>query len=177
MVADTSAYAAGGESGGGIREALFQRKDLLRLMASRVVLGRVVLSFTTLEEFEGTESDIPLEDGDALNVPMRPSAVLVLGSVRNPTAILYQPGAPAEYYIERAGGLNKEADRGEVHIVKADGSAIQGYTKVRELEPGDTVLAPSSVEPKYRTLPLYRDVATIIGQFALTIASLVAAFK
>jgi len=176
LIAEASAYAAGGESGG-VREALIQRKEMLRLMASRVVLGRVVLRFTNLEEFEGSDSDIALEDGDAMTVPMRPSAVLVLGSVRNPTAILHQPGAPAEYYLEKAGGLNKEADRGEVHIVKADGSAIQGYTKVRELEPGDSILAPSSVEPKYRALPLYRDVATIIGQFALTIASLVVAFR
>jgi protein involved in polysaccharide export with SLBB domain len=178
IFAETSAVAAGGgESAAPLRESLIQRRALLRLMVERVVVGRIVLRLGDLDHIEGSEADIPLEDGDALSVPSRPSAVLVLGSVRNPTAVLYQAGAPAEYYIEKAGGLNKDADRDEVHIVKADGSAVRGYAKVRELEPGDAILAPSSVEPKYRPLPLWRDVATIVGQFALTIASLATLFR
>ncbi len=177
IFSETAAVAAAGESAGPLRESLIQRRALLRMMAERVVVGRLVLRLGALEEVEGTDSDIPLEDGDSLIVPMRPSAVLVLGSVRNPTAVLYQPGVPAEYYIEKAGGLNKDADKEEVHIVKADGSAVRGYTKVREMEPGDAVLAPSSVEPKYRPLPVWRDVATIVGQFALTIASLATLFR
>ena len=177
IFAETSAVAAAGESAGPLRESLIQRRAMLRLMAERVVAGRIVLRLTDLDSLEGSEADIPLEDGDALTVPIRPSAVLVMGSVRNPTAVLYQPGAPAEYYLEKAGGLNKDADREEVHIVKADGSAARGYTKVREVEPGDAILAPSSVEPKYRPLPVWRDVATIVGQFALTIASLATLFR
>lgn len=177
IFAETSAVAAAGESAGPLRESLIQRRALLRLMAERVVVGRIVLRLTHLDSLEGSEADIPLEDGDALSVPGWPSAVLVMGSVRNPTAVLYQPGAPAEYYLEKAGGLNKDADREEVHIVKADGSAARGYTKVREMEPGDAILAPSSVEPKYRPLPVWRDVATIVGQFALTIASLATLFR
>jgi protein involved in polysaccharide export with SLBB domain len=177
LIAETSAYATGGESAGSLREAMLQRRELLRLMASRVILGRIVLRVTELDQLEGSESDIPLEDGDGLSVPMRPSSVLVLGSVRNPTAVLYQPGAPAEYYIQKAGGFNKDADKGEVHIVRADGSAIAGYTKVREMEPGDAILAPSTTEPKYRALPLLSNFATIFGQLALTAASIVTIFK
>ncbi|OGB98700.1 MAG: hypothetical protein A3G35_15170 [candidate division NC10 bacterium RIFCSPLOWO2_12_FULL_66_18] len=177
IFSETAAVAAAGESAGPLRESLIQRRALLRMMAERVTVGRLVLRLGALEEVEGTDSDIPLEDGDSLITPMRPSAVLVLGSVRNPTAILYQPGVPAEYYIEKAGGLNKDADKDEVHIVKADGTAVRGYTKVRDVEPGDAILAPSSVEPKYRPLPVWRDVATIVGQFALTIASLATLFR
>jgi protein involved in polysaccharide export with SLBB domain len=177
IFAETSAVAAGGESAAPLRESLIQRRALLRMMADRVVVGRIVLRLGDPDQLEGSEADIPLEDGDTLSVPMRPSAVLVLGSVRNPTAVLYQPGAPAEFYVEKAGGLNKDADRDEVHIVRADGSAMRGYAKVREMEPGDTILAPSSVEPKYRPLPVWRDVATIVGQFALTIASMATLFK
>ncbi len=177
ILAETSAVAAGGESTGPIQEALNQRRALLRLMGERLVLGRVVLRMGDLEPLEGSEADIVLEDGDALSVPMQPSAVLVLGSVRNPTAVHYQPGSPAEYYIEKAGGLSKEADKDEVHIVKADGSAVRGYLRVRELEPGDAILAPPSMEPKYRSLTLWRDVATIVGAFALTVASVASILK
>ena len=177
IFAETSAVAAAGEAAGPLRESLRQRRAMLRMMAERVVVGRVVLKLADLDQLEGSESDIVLEDGDALTVPMRPSAVLVLGAVRNSTTVLYQPGAPADYYIEKAGGLTKDADKEEVHIVKSDGSAIRGYTKVRELEPGDTILAPSTVEPRYRALPLWRDIATIFGQFALTVASIATIFR
>jgi len=177
VMAEFSAVAATGEQAAPLRESLEQRRALLRVMADRAVVGRVPLRLTDLDQFEGTESDITLEDGDMLHVPMRPSTVLVMGSVRNPTAVLHQPGMPAEYYIERAGGLSKDADRDEVFILKADGSSFRGYTKVRELEPGDAVLAPFSTEPKYRPLPLWRDIATIMGQFALTITSLTVLFR
>ncbi|MBI4737208.1 MAG: SLBB domain-containing protein [candidate division NC10 bacterium] len=177
LFAETSAVAAAGEQAGPLRESLIQRQALLRMMVQHVTVGRIVIRLGDLDQFEGSDSDIPLEDGDVLSVPMRPSAVMVLGAVRNQTAVLYQPGAPAEYYIEKAGGLSKDAEKGEAYILKADGSAIQGYTKVREMEPGDAILAPSTVEPKYRPLPLWRDVATIIGQFGLTIASMVTIFR
>jgi protein involved in polysaccharide export with SLBB domain len=180
LLAESAALAAGAmevQQASGLRDYIEQRRALLRLMLERAVVGRVVLRLDDLAQFEGSESDIPLEDGDALSVPIRPSTVLVAGSVRNPTAVLYQPGAPAEYYLERVGGLTKDADTGEVYILKADGSAIRGYTKVREMEPGDAILAPSLIEAKYRALPFWRDIATIFGQFGLTAASIVTIFK
>jgi protein involved in polysaccharide export with SLBB domain len=177
IFADTSAVAAGGEAAGPLRESLIQRRAMLRMMAARAVFGRVVMKLADLDQLEGSESDIVLEDGDMLAVPMQPSSVVVVGAVRNSTSVLYQPGAPADYYIEKAGGLNKEADKEEVHIVRADGSALRGYTKIRELEPGDTIVAPSSVEPKYRALPFWRDIATIFGQAALTLATIYSIFK
>jgi len=175
LIAETAAYAAGGESGAAA--ALAQRTELLRVMTSRVVLGRIVLRVSDIGSFEGSESDLVLEDGDVLTIPMRPATVGVLGAVRNQTAVLYEPGAPAEYYLQKAGGLSKDADTNEVYILKADGSAVQGYTKVREMEPGDTILAPSKTEPMYRPLPFWRDMATLFGQFALAAASVFTIFK
>jgi protein involved in polysaccharide export with SLBB domain len=180
LLAESAALAAGAsdlQQATSLRDNLEQRRAILRLMVERAVVGRVVLRLGDLDQLEGSESDIPLEDGDALSVPMRPSTVLVAGSVRNPTAVLYQPGAPAEYYLDKVGGLTKDADKDETYILKADGSAIRGYAKVREMEPGDAILAPSLVEPKYRPLPFWRDIATIFGQFGLTAASIVTIFR
>ncbi len=180
LLADTSALAAGSEGtqqAASLREFTEQRRALLRLVADEVAVGRVVLRMGDLDQIEGSESDIPLEDGDELTVPLRPSSVLVAGSFRNPTAVLYQPGALAQYYIDKAGGLTKDAEKDGTYILKADGSAIPGYTKVRDLEPGDAILAPSSSEPKYRPLPFWRDIATIFGQFALSAASVFTIFK
>jgi protein involved in polysaccharide export with SLBB domain len=98
----------------------------------------------------------------------------VFGSVRNPAAVVYEAGRDVEYYLNRAGGLSKEADKDEIYIVKADGSASAGFLKLRKIESGDIIVVPTKVEAKVRTLPIMKDVATILGQFALTIGVLAA---
>jgi polysaccharide export outer membrane protein len=158
------------------QQSLQQRRQLLDLLKSKVVLGRLVVKLESPAALEGTPNDIPLEQGDFLTVPKQPSSVLVIGSVRNPTAVVYEEGRDVEYYLNRAGGLNKEADKDELHIVKADGSATAGFLKLRKIEAGDIIVAPAKAEAKVRTLPAIKDVATILGQFALTAGVLGALF-
>jgi polysaccharide export outer membrane protein len=153
-----------------------QRRQLLDLMKSKVVLGRLVVKLDSPETLEGTPNDIPLEQGDLLIVPKQPSAVLVIGSVRNPAAVVYHEGRDVQYYLTQAGGLNKDADKDELHIVKADGSAMAGFLKLRKVEAGDIIVAPAKTEAKVRTLPTFKDVATILGQFALTVGVVAALF-
>jgi polysaccharide export outer membrane protein len=155
-------------------QTLQARRDLLRALASRVVLGRMVIRLDTPERLRGTEDDIILMDGDTLDVPEPPASVLVLGAVRNPTSVLYQRGAGLEYYLNRVGGLSREADRKEIHVVKADGSAVTSFVKVREIEPGDTIVVPPKEETKVRALPTIRDVMQIIGSSLLSLAALAA---
>jgi polysaccharide biosynthesis/export protein len=158
------------------QQTLQQRRQLLDLLRSKVILGRLVVKLDSPAALEGTPNDIPLEQGDFLTVPKQPSSVLVIGSVRNPTAVVYEEGRDVEYYLNRAGGLNKEADKDELHIVKADGSATAGFLKLRKIEAGDIIVAPAKAEAKVRTLPAIKDVATILGQFALTAGVLGALF-
>jgi polysaccharide biosynthesis/export protein len=158
------------------QQTVQQRRQLLDLLRSKVVLGRLVVRLDSPEALEGTANDIALEQGDILTVPKQPSSVLVIGSVRNPTAVVYDEGRDVEYYLNRAGGLNKEADKDELHIVKADGSATAGFLRLRKVEAGDIIVAPAKVEAKVRTLPAVKDLATILGQFALTAGVLGALF-
>ncbi len=159
-----------------LQQSLQRRKELLDILKTKAVLGRVVVGLDSLDRFTGSPSDILLEDGDTLTIPERPSSVLVIGSVRNQTAVVYEAGKDVEYYLNRAGGLSKDADKGELHVVKADGSAMAGFLKLRKIEPGDIIVAPPKMEAKVRTMPAVRDIATILGQFALTLGVFVAAF-
>jgi len=154
---------------------LATRREGLKLMASQVVLGRVVIHLTAVEKLKGSEDDILLEDGDTLHVPQPPSAVAVLGSVRSPTAILHQAGTGINYYVDKAGGYAKEADKGETYILKADGSTVIPSITT-QVEAGDAIIVPGKVDVKYKPLPFWRDVATIVGQFAVMIAALVVVF-
>ena len=154
------------------QQAIQARREMLRLLASKVVVGRMVVHLDMPDRLKGTGDDVVLIEGDTLEVPEPPQSVLVIGSVRNSTSVQYKPGADAEYYINRVGGFSKEADKKETHIVRADGSAISSFTNVRTVEPGDSIIVPPKAEEKYRMLPTIRDVVQTIGSALLGIAAL-----
>lgn len=157
-------------------QILEARRELLKTLASRVAVGRMVVRLDQPEKLENRPEDVILEDGDTLRVGEAPSSVLVIGSVRTSTSVQYQDGAGVEYYVNRVGGFTKEADKKEVHIVKADGSAESGFTNIRTVEPGDSIIVPPKEEEKIRALPTFRDVMTILGQSMITIAALAVLF-
>lgn len=158
------------------QQVLQARREMLRALASRVAVGRMVVRIEQPDKLENTAADVILEDGDTLKVPEPPSSVLVLGSVRNSTSVQYKEGEGVDYYIGRVGGFNKEADKKEIHIVKADGSAESGFTNIRTMEPGDTIVVPPKEEEKIRVLPTMRDVMTVIGQALISFAALAVLF-
>ncbi len=158
------------------QQALQARREALRLLASKVVVGRMVVHLDRPDRLKGSENDLVLIDGDTLNVPEPPDSVLVIGAVRNSTSVQHKEGAGVDYYINRVGGYSKEADKKEAHLVKADGSAISSFTNIRTVEPGDTVIVPPKEEEKVRTLPTVRDIAQTIGAALLGIAALAVLF-
>ncbi|PYN41629.1 MAG: hypothetical protein DME00_31230 [Candidatus Rokuibacteriota bacterium] len=158
------------------QQALQARREALRLLASKVVVGRMVVHLDRPDRLKGSENDVVVVDGDTLNVPEPPDSVLVIGAVRNSTSVQHKDGAGVDYYINRVGGYSKEADKKEAHIVKADGSAISSFTNIRTVEPGDTVIVPPKEEEKIRTLPTVRDIAQTIGAALLGIAALAVLF-
>jgi len=158
------------------QQQLQARREMLKLLASKVVVGRMVVRLDAPEKLKGTDNDVVLLDGDTLSVPEPPQSVLVIGAVRNSTSVQYKEGAGIDYYINRVGGYSKEADKKEAHLVKADGSAISSFTNVRTIEPGDVVVVPPKEEEKIRALSTIRDIATIVGAALLGVAALVAIF-
>ncbi|MDP7208228.1 MAG: hypothetical protein QGH14_06570, partial [Candidatus Bathyarchaeota archaeon] len=147
------------------RQGVLQhRRDILRLLASKVTLGRVVVSLGDLEKFAGSQDDIIMEDGDSLVIPPTPSTVVVMGSVRNPTAVRYIEDQDVLYYVNRAGGMNMDASEKDSYLLKADGSAISGFLKLRDIDPGDIVVVPPSTEAKLAWLALLKDLSGMVGQ-------------
>jgi len=158
------------------QQSLQARREALRLLASKVVVGRMVVRLDSPDRLKGSDNDVVLVDGDTLNVPEPPDSVLVIGAVRNSTSVQHKDGAGVDYYINRVGGYSKEADKKEAHIVKADGSAISSFTNIRTVEPGDTVIVPPKDEEKIRTLPTIRDIMQTIGAALLGVAALAVLF-
>src|SRR5262245_19711927 len=174
--ASTTIVGAEKEEVAAQQQALQARREALRLLSSKVVVGRMVLHLDQATRLKGSENDVILIDGDALSVPEPPDSVLVIGAVRSSTSVKHKEGAGVDYYINRVGGYAKEADKKDAHIVKADGSAISSFTNIRTVEPGDTVIVPPKEEEKIRTLPTVRDIFQTIGAALLGVAALAVLF-
>ncbi len=147
-----------------------QMREQLQLIASRVILGRIVIHLDEFEKFEGSESDLILQDGDSLTVPRTPAEVMVIGSVRNQTSIVYKKGENIQYYLNHGGGFSKSADKKEVYLLKADGSALVGFLKLRNVDAGDAIIVPPKAT--VRDYTWIKDIATITGQTFLSLGTL-----
>jgi protein involved in polysaccharide export with SLBB domain len=168
---------------------LVSRQQLLDKLRETPVVGRMVVRLTPLDQFRGSEHDIPLMNGDTITIPETPNSVSVLGEVYNPTTITYNPGRTASFYLSMVGGPNDNANDDEMFIVRADGSVysqkqgggsfgwdkahnrwISGGFESVEMYPGDTILVPQQFR-RTDWMKEMKDVTTIIYQIALGAAA------
>jgi polysaccharide export outer membrane protein len=155
------------------QEATFKQQQILLAKLKEVVpTGRVVIRLNDPERLRGTAADIELREGDTLTVPQIQQTVNVLGSVVNPTAVMYDPYMTVKDYVQSVGGPTKDADVKRTYVIRVNGAAVSktgwiGNVDSMRLDPGDTIIVPEEIE-HIAWLKEIKDVATIIGQIALT---------
>jgi polysaccharide biosynthesis/export protein len=154
------------------QQVLNLRLQQLETVASRVELGRVVVNVRSIEELENVEDDIILETKDRIMIPQPPKTVSVIGSVKNPTTLVYRVGLNLEEYVHQAGGMTEDASKSEMYVVKANGSSEGTYVRIKDMKPGDTIVIPQKIEAKTPQLSLWQSVASIIGSVALAAAGI-----
>lgn len=159
-------------------EAMSQQRLLARLRTVKAT-GRIVLELPAKGAAAKDIPDLALEDGDRLYIPPMPSTVSVFGSVYNQNAYIYRSDKRLGDYLAQAGGPTKDADKGSVYLVKADGSVISkrqggtffnGFDGTRVM-PGDTIVVPEDFD-KFRWTRELKDWSQIFYQFALGVAGL-----
>jgi len=96
--------------------------------------GFVAVDFVKLFQQREKSADLEVLENDEIFVPTLHQTVNVTGQVINPGYVTYLGGVDYRYYLEKAGGFSKEADRQKVRIIKRDTNAW--------LKPGETVLEP-----------------------------------
>lgn len=162
--------------------ALKQESEAQRALVARLrtlkPTGRIVLELPE----SPTIADLPdmaLEDGDRLYVPHLPSQVSVFGTVFNESSFVYRPDKTVSDYLGQAGGPRKEADRGSIYVLRADGSVVSrrqsGFLvsslgRLR-LMPGDAIVVPEDFQRTTWTKDL-KDWTQILYQFGLGAAAL-----
>jgi polysaccharide biosynthesis/export protein len=153
-------------------------QNLLADLEQTQAVGRLVIDLNTvLAAAEGSSADIVLRDGDQLIVPQRTQEVTVIGEVPNATSHLWQEGHSLDYYIDQSGGATKQADRGAIYVIRANGSVVTGSGShwfsrggASQVHPGDTIVVPLDAE-RMRPLPLWAAVTTIIYNLAVAVAA------
>lgn len=165
-----SAFVTGGTIAE--QQVLSLRLQQLEAIASRVELGRVVVRLDSIEQLEGTEDDIILEARDRVTIPTPPQTVGIIGSVKNPSTVVYRPGLELDDYLRQAGGITEDAHKREMYVMRANGTTDSAYLYAKEMRPGDTIVVPQKVEARPPQLALWQTVASIIGSLALTAAGI-----
>jgi protein involved in polysaccharide export with SLBB domain len=144
--------------------AYHQWESTLESLMNDRPVGRVVIHISSnFKSWEGTSNDVAVRAGDKLLIPKRPSFVMVQGQVYNPTAVSFQPGKSARWYLSQAGGPTNIANKKAIFVIRADGSVIgskgssafSGNALGEALSPGDTVVVPEKAlggPPKWKAV-------------------------
>lgn len=155
-----------------------RQRQMARKMRDVRAEGRIVLEMADSRAQVKDLPDVVLQDGDAVLVPRMPSTVDVLGAVVQQNAIMYRKNRTVNDYLDRAGGLTENADKSEMYVIRADGSAQSvrsagwlsglGATIVN---PGDAIIVPNQVNRGSLAQSL-REWTSIFYQFGLGAAGL-----
>jgi len=128
-----SAVAAGGH--------LSEREYSLVETLAREPKGEVSIDFEKLYAAKGRGSDVPLMDGDVIDIPRASLSVRVSGQVKNPGLVAFKRGEDASYYVKQAGGVASRADGRGMRVITARSGEALGPSGT-EIRPGDIVWVP-----------------------------------
>lgn len=115
-------------------------RSIVQQLREREPNGRLVfdlpVSATTLP------GELILENNDTVYVPPRPVTVGVFGAVPTPASFAYRDGASIKDYIGLAGGVQKLGDKGEIFVVRANGTVVSKNALGKPAHPGDLIFVP-----------------------------------
>jgi hypothetical protein len=162
-----------------IGSKLENERRVVERMQSMKATGRIVLNLEPGDTSLAKLMDLTLEDGDRFVVPPRPATVNVLGAVYNQNSFVYQGTLRISDYLREAGGPTRNADKGHLFVIRADGSVVpkQGSSMFSQafetgrLNPGDSVVVPQEI---FKTSFVHglKDWTQIFTQFALGAAAI-----
>jgi polysaccharide biosynthesis/export protein len=176
-ISGATVAGAGGAGGSTSSDVVL---NLISELRSAPALGRITVTADPAVLQVHPEQDIPMEVGDTLYIPKRPSTVTVTGEVLNTGSFAYRNDLTVNDYVAMAGGTRESADEGRTFVVLPDGSARPveeswfSFNSNNIIPPGSTIVIPVNVAP-FNFLSTLSNIATltqITSQLALTAVSL-----
>jgi len=139
---------------GGFTESAFL--DGTIFIRSRDSLGQVAIDFenlfnTNLRRRRDAQ-DIILEHGDSIIASTNPRTVVVDGSVNSPATVRFVERRPVSHYVNRAGGLTLDGQRGVIYVIRANGE-VREVRRMRDrniVNSGSRLFAVDGPPPRER---------------------------
>jgi protein involved in polysaccharide export with SLBB domain len=161
---------------GAAPSAISVGETLLHQLTGAKAIGRLVVDLkAVLRTKPGSNDDVILRNGDELIVPKQRQEVMVLGEVQDPTSHLYKRRLTRDDYIGESGGPTRQADRGRIYVVRADGSVDSGSHgwfhsgDSVDIHTGDAIVVPLDTE-RLPALTVWTAVTTILYNLAIAAA-------
>ncbi len=131
-------------------------------LRSRENRGLMVVDFHALLVDHDASQDLLLRSGDLIVIPKQRDFVSVLGMVRSPGNVMFEPGQSAEEYIRQAGGFAEKAAKGKARVIRASTGEWVSLGEAGRIESGDTIWIPEKPQRKYGQL--FKDVIQVTTQ-------------
>ncbi|CBL44175.1 Polysaccharide biosynthesis protein [gamma proteobacterium HdN1] len=148
--------------------------SLLADLSTAQASGRLVIDVAAILN-KKPNSDVTLQSGDRLVLPIKPQEVSVIGEVQFPTSHLYKQGLDVQDYINISGGFTSKSDEKHVYVIAANGqvrAVKKGVFSLKgELGAGDTVVVPYDVE-SVSNMQYWLNTSQILFQLSTTAAAL-----
>lgn len=123
----------------------------------------------------GSEHDVVLREGDALEIPVYNNTVRIAGAVQMQNTITYEKGLNKKKLIDAAGGYLKRAHKHKAFIVYMNGKVAR-LKRNTPIEPGCQVFIPMKEKKdnaaNIASIMSIATTASSIGMMAVSIANL-----
>jgi len=152
-----------------------ETEQLVNRLQNTQAVGRLVINLPRLLA-NNPNTDIRLDNGDALYIPKIKQSVSVLGEVQYSASHIYDENVTVDQYISHSGGTKARADNERIYIIKADGSVMlrnnsNWFSNNNTLSPGDSIVVPLDLEYT-DNMTLWATGTQIIYQTAVAIAAI-----
>jgi hypothetical protein len=121
--------------------------NLRQWIATLPVTGRAPAVLAPRAVEANAKANLPLQPGDRLFYPLRPSTIRIVGAVEHACAVPLQPAQDARRYLA-ACPYAKRADRDWIYVIQPDGHvfrqgvALWNRSAPLSLAPGATIYVP-----------------------------------
>ena len=102
--------------------------DLLGQLKDSEPNGRIIIDF----ENRQNSNSLKVKDGDNITIPEYIGQVFLFGELSSQGAAEFVEGESIEYYLNKVGGLNSNADPGSIFIYQPNGESVD-YNRKRNI--------------------------------------------
>jgi protein involved in polysaccharide export with SLBB domain len=136
--------------------------------------GRININLEQALKEKSSRFNVIMQPGDSVGIPEYQPSVRIIGAVNSPGSVLYQKGAPLDYYLSAGGGFTRLAEKGQVSVRYANGEVKTRHKRFLTSNdpkpgPGSEVFVPAKDLTAPRT-----DYVALFGAIAQILASTVA---